>query len=581
MTHHDPGSVTQSRSLSGMLSFVLAITGVIVPIAILTGCKDDTATVREIQAARQARQQAATKVDHLGEAIGLVSRLIELESESGGRQILYHLNAWRETQPKIAGQVASKAPALLKTVSEFMPNDQAIEAVKREEFVPLDVYHLRYQYLLREVADWVRDGSPIDPLFEPWLKEKRESLGGENADALATAVKFFDWTIRNIAIEPRVFADQAPPTPPLPLGMQYRGAGYRQTPYRTLFRGTGDSQQRSGLFVSLLRQAGIPAFVLGLADGKGEFSPWVVGVLIGDDVYLFDCELGVPIPGPGQVGIATLADARKDASVLRRMSVQGLFDYPVQKDDVQQCAALLVLEPEAISGRIKRLQEGLTGDLRMVLYDDADATADRLEEIQGIASVRIWDVPLKSRVYNAAIEQICQNDPVVAFFTLAEWTILDGEFDQAKRLALGRWRHLQGIFDEDELSTIKGAKPLYLSQRQPEFEIADLRIDVDLQKQYGIRRDLGVTPEIYDRQIQQVQKIMRQGKNTATFWLSLIQYETERFDLAKNWFQTRVLLDGTDSRWEQSARYNLARSLEELGETDKAIELYKTVGDIQ
>ena len=550
------------------------------------GCDDDIDTVRRIKASRQARQQALTKVDHLGEAIGLVSKFVELDQENAGRQVIYHLNAWDQARAanldSAQAQPTDFRPTeLLRTVSEIIPYEEAIDAVSQDAFIGLDVYHLRYSYLLRQVSNWVLERTPVDPLWGIWLKENRDSIGAQTADSLASAVKLFDWVTRNIAIEPLEMTDQAPPAPELPLGLRFRGAGYRQTPYQTLIRGTGDGLQRSTTFISLCRQESIPACMLGLADGAGSLRPWIVGVLLGGELYLFDCGLGVPVPGPGQVGIATLAQARQDASVLRRMNVPGWFEYPVQKDDVQQCVAMLALEPETVSLRLKRLQEALTGDLRMVLYEDADANAAAFEALSGIATSRIWDVPLKARVYEAAINNVMREDPLMAFFVLSPWTILDGQFTQAKRLSLGRWRHLRGQFDNDEADVVEGAKPLYLSQRQPEFEIADLRIDVELQKQYGIRRELGVTPELYDRQIQQVQGIMRQGKITATYWIGLIQYDTGRFDLSQDWLESRILGDNQVSRWEQAARYNLARAYEQLGVVDKATELYKTEGDVQ
>ena len=550
------------------------------------GCDDDMDTVRRIKASRQARQQALTKVDHLGEAVGLIAKFIELDSENAGRQVVYHLNAWDQARAANLEATQTKPTdfrptELLRTVSEIIPYEEAIDAVSLETFNVLDVGHLRYNYLLRQVSNWVLERTPIDPLWEAWLKENRDSLGAQNADSLASTIKFFDWVTRNISIEPLELTDQAPQAPSLPLGMKFRGAGYRQTPYQTLVRGTGDALQRSTTFISLCRQEAIPACMLGLADGAGSLRPWIVGALIGGELYLFDCGLGVAVPGPGQVGIATLTEARQDASVLRRMNVPGWFEYPVQKDDVQQCVAMLAVEPETVSLRSKRLQEALTGDLRMVLYEDADANAAAFEALSGIATTRIWDVPLKARVYEAAIENAMREDPLMAFFMMSPWTIIDGQFTQAKRLALGRWRHLRGLFDNDEADVVEGAKPLYLSQRQPEFEIADLRIDVELQKQYGIRRELGVTPEMYDRQIKQVQEIMRQGKITATYWIGLIQYDTGRFDLSQDWLENRILGDNQDSRWEQAARYNLARAYEQLGAPDKAAELYKTEGDIQ
>ncbi len=124
-----------------------------------------------------------------------------------------------------------------------------------------------------------------------------------------------------------------------------------------------------------------------------ELQPWLTGVLIGGEIYLFDCSLGVPVPGPEQQGIATLAQARRDASVLRRLNVPGWFEYPIQKDSVQQCAALLMIEPETFCQRFKSLERGLVGDNRMVLFEDIETTAAELEKVNGVATVRIWDVP--------------------------------------------------------------------------------------------------------------------------------------------------------------------------------------------
>lgn len=333
--------------------------------------------------------------------------------------------------------------------------------------------------------------------------------------------------------------------------------------------------------MGLCRQADLPACLLATApsaDSSTEPRPWAVGVLIGKEVYLFDCALGIPIVGPGQAGIATLAQARRDATVLRRMNVPGWFDYPLQKDDIQQCVALLMMSPESISGRARQLQETLTGDLRLGVYDDPQATVDAFVANAGIATAKIWELPFLAQAYQVAVNRIAQQDPMVMFLVTAPWAILESDFDQAKRLALGRWRHLQGDLDGNDVEGVEGAKKLYLSQRQPEFEIADLRIDVELQKNYGIRRELGIPADVYDRQIQQVQAFMRQGKVTATYWLGLIQYDTNRLDLAKNWFQQRVLEDGLESEWENAARYNLARTFESLGEIDQATELYKFEG---
>ena len=123
---------------------------------------------------------------------------------------------------------------------------------------------------------------------------------------------------------------------------------------------------------------------------------------------------------------------------------------------------------------------------------------------------------------------------------------------------------------------------LYLGQRAPEFEIEDLRIDVDLQQAYGVRRELGIDSRTYDRQLQQAQSMMRMGKRTATYWISLIQYDDGRYDTAETWFSKRVLDD------EQLVALGAGGALQSGSQrratwsrSERAIELYKTDGDPQ
>lgn len=557
----------------------------------LVGCQDDSQAIRKIQTGRQVRQQAETQVDQLAEAFSLVSGLIELQQEPAARQITYHLNSWQQARGAVtstpAGERGDSAEAaqlreLLYSVSEVLPVVEATETIARATFDATDVESLKYRYLVRQVSEWVRTRGTTDPLWADWVGERRREIGEEAADSLALAIRLFDWTIRNIALEPDELPGPAPATLTLPMGMRLRGPGYRQTPLQTLFRGVGDGLQRSGVFVALCRQVDLPVCLLATPPaGDGTMRPWAVGVLIGGEVYLFDCRLAVPVVGPNQSGVATLAQARSDPSVLRRMNVPGWFEYPMQMPDIQQCMALLMLDPESMSLRAERLQGALTGDLRMGVYDDPVGLAEQFEAVSGISSARIWDIPLLARVYRGAIDDLSRQDPLFAFFINAPWMILESPTGQSQELALGRWRHLQGRFESADEDAVPGAKRLYLGQRQPEFEISDLRGDVELQMRYGIRRELRVTPEQYDMQIQQIQALMRQGKITASFWLSLIQYDTERFDLARNWFEQRVLAEGLDSPWKMAARYNLARSFERLGETERAAEIYRSEGDPQ
>jgi hypothetical protein len=230
---------------------------------------------------------------------------------------------------------------------------------------------------------------------------------------------------------------------------------------------------------------------------------------------------------------------------------------------------------------MKLLESGLTGERRMTIFVDVDALAAQIDQVPGIAGVRFWDMPLLAEIYEQEMREASDRDPLIAFWFVSKWAILDAPIEMAQQLALGRWRHLHGQFDKDEIENTEGARTLYLAQRAPEFEIEKLSIDVDLQKAYGVRRDLGVDQETFQMQIAQAQSMMRSGKRTATYWISLIQYDDARFDTAVNWFSKRVLIESQLSFWEPAARYNLARSLEQLGQIDRAVEIYKTDGDPQ
>ncbi len=545
----------------------------------LVGCSSDVDTVRQIQTQRHREMQAQSKHDHLGEAFSLLQRLVELNPEKAYRQIAYHLNRWRETKPD---SNPVPAPELLRTLGELLPVEAVAERIEREEFVASDINHLRDAYLFGQLVRWVDSERSDDPLLDQWLTEQQQTLGEDDAQRLRTAARLFDWTARNIAYEPPEMPVPFTDLPPLPPGLKYGGAGYRQSDYLTLWRGTGDSLQRAGVFMQLCRQASIPAFVLSIQSlDTGELKPWCVGVLVGDQIYLFEPELGTHVPGPDQVGIATLEQARSDEVVLRRLNVPGFFDYHLSKQDVQQCTALLNVIPEGVSSRMKNLESGLTGDRRMIVYTDVDSLAKQIDEATGIAGVRLWQVPLQAEVYRAAVERVAARNPAFGFWHFTRWAIMDAPAELPQKLSEGRWRHLHGQFDSVEEENLEGARKLYLTQRAPEFEIEKLGIDVELQKLYGIRRELGMDPKAYEQQVQQIQGMMQLGKRTATYWLSLIQYEDRKYETAESWLVKRALDEDQQSFWVPAARYNLGRAVEQLGQHERAIELYKTDGDLQ
>ena len=107
---------------------------------------------------------------------------------------------------------------------------------------------MREAILVRDVSRWAR---------------------GEEADDLSRAKRLFDWTVRNIQLEP----ERADPS------LRH----FMKRPWETLIWGMGSAMERSWVFILLARQQGLDAAVLALEDAADpahpQLRPWAVAVL--------------------------------------------------------------------------------------------------------------------------------------------------------------------------------------------------------------------------------------------------------------------------------------------------------------
>lgn len=552
---------------------IFVLLGSVVACLFLVGCDDGRDEMRRVRREQQRRNDVrAGQAEHLADIFDLLGRYNELNEREASRQLIYHLAQWNPDSFEDKREVPNPAwESLGKTLESGLDQDQARQRANSARFLKSDVSHLRDAFVFGRIANWVDTPQHDDPLFAQWV----ESFEGEERRKIRTMLRLFDWSVRNIAPEPLSPQDPVPRPPQLTAGLQYRGAGYRQTAYQCVWRGSGDGLQLAHVFMHLCRQANLPSAMLATLRDGGRYMPWSVGILIGGEIYLFDPVVGHPIVGPGGIGVATLSEARKDASVLRRMAVPGFFDYPTSKDDIPQSVAMLPLLPEMTSDRMQRLQASLTGDRRLVAYVDAETQGKEFDDVSGIAGVRLWSVPLQAEVYARDMAASENLDLQFKVYQQTRFSYLELDIVPSEELATGRWYHLMGDFAGDEIDARPGARAMYLTRRAPEFEIADLRTDVDLQKAYGVRRSLGTSPEEYDRQIQQIQSLLRSAKRTATYWLGLVQYDDASYETAQSWFTKRLIDDPPPWRWYPSAIYNAARTAERMGNAEDAERWYK------
>lgn len=445
------------------------------------------------------------------------------------RQVVDRLNQWIRKQPPPPNWRLDPMAAALPKPAADLPQ---VTDLDKMEFSKFDGYVLRETVWLRDIGRWAR---------------------GDALDDLERAKSLFDWTVRNIQLEPKS-ANRVP-----------------LFPWETLLFGKGTASERAWVFILLARQLGIDAAMLAVGEptqpaeetgggsvapaspggsaGEGIFGSWCLAVLIEGNAYLFEPLLGLPIPAPGGVKLdgtgqlaiqpATLTQAVADEKVLRQLDVDQAHSYGVKPADLKRVVAMLEASPTYMARRMSLLESRLAGGQKMVLTTSPTGQAERWKALAHIAGARLWSLP---------------------FETLEHRSHLDPQAVQARLLALlpffampsaplhrGRILHLKGRFSGDD-----GAVHYYQEARPPQ-EVLSLPSIHPLEKLF-----------------------FQQSKQDASYWSGLIAYQRGSYDAATDFFFNRSLRAAPNSPWTSGALYNLARTCEARGDTAGAILQYES-----
>ncbi len=125
---------------------------------------------------------------------------------------------------------------------------------------------------------------------------------------------------------------------------------------------------------------------------------WICVALIDGVPYLFDCRLGMPVPGPGGEGVATLEQAATDPTVLTQLDLPG-HPYPMTAANVASDKVLVWIDSTLgnLSTRMRELQEKLAGRNRMILYRDPSEVDAAFDEALGdrFGGTDLWPMPME------------------------------------------------------------------------------------------------------------------------------------------------------------------------------------------
>ena len=146
----------------------------------------------------------------------------------------------------------------------------------------------------------------------------------------------------------------------------------------------------------LARQQGLDVVLLSAGEeGSPAAKNQLAALLLGDQLHLFDCRLGMPIPGPGQKGIATLEQVKADDALLRQLDLDAEHRYPLESGDFEHVVAHVEASPLGLARRMALVESRLAGKHKLVLASPGANLVERLKKVPGISDAGLWIWPFE------------------------------------------------------------------------------------------------------------------------------------------------------------------------------------------
>jgi hypothetical protein len=499
----------------------------------------------------------------LQQALNFLNRLDEFDQATAQAEILKNLQEWiSQQQLDPAWTPDPLSQRLPKTYLPMVTRDR----LGQTQLEPYDAIALQEATWMRDVARSIDQQNEPSPQVAALLTQIGDDVAAEYARDLSRAVRLFDWTVRNLQLDEDVLAGE-------------RGrlnSDVLLFAWESLLFGRGTLNEKSRVFLLLCRQAGLPVVVLAIepaTESGDEPTTWLPAVLLGDQLYLFDMRLGVPVPGPDGRGVATLAQVLDSPELLDPLSLPDEA-YPIARDDLARVVALIDATPPELSHRMQRLERALVGQQKLVLTISPTRIKTALADCEGIERVGLWTMPYDSFILRGRLQE-----NQLGLVSLAHEHSL---FDRRTPLAPARILHLRGQYDNHEDDV--GARALYLDCRASEQQIRSVA-ELPLRTSEGEQQAPPTAEQqaAHQRQLASIQAMMHRTKENASYWLGLMAYDRGEYGVSIDWLEVRLLQISPETVWKAGAIYNLGRAYEARGRADgqiadlkRALELYSS-----
>jgi tetratricopeptide (TPR) repeat protein len=480
-----------------------------------SGCPDkpstNTTTSTGNSATAEANEQKCTE---FLQSVFDIFRLDRLGISSNPSDGVGLLNQW---QRDCGAQIVVDFPALDDAATRLLTPPQ-LDQLKAERYSTQDGERLRDCVLFRKVSEY--------------------AVGSADND-LGRVLNVFDHVIRNIDLVPRHYEN-------LPL-----------TPYESYTFGSGTAEDRAWIFIGILRQLKIDAVIVSprrvdgaevATPGESTGSPFLVGVLLNDNVYLFEPRFGLPLRPASEDAVATLAQVIAAPDLLKQFDLDADHPSPYSADGLREPRFEIVGDPSLFSSRMRTLQSQFSGTQTTVLSDplqDVDGNPGLLARMAKAGAKQ--GPPDSVRLWSYAGSQLA------AYAALSE--------DQQGKLAglKAVWNAPRVVENPEAGVPVRRRKLIHARTAHVGGDFDDAIVA------YGLVRLIGPTrPGSID------QFVNNQAADHAFFWKGICQYEKGDFRGAVDTFE-KYLKQSASGSWQAACRYQLARSQAATGNLAAAI----------
>jgi hypothetical protein len=464
--------------------------------------------------------------------------------------VLNLLNRWKDkietTQAWEQDPLVDTLPASLR---EKIYVDNAIKRLSADEY-HIDKSHVDH------------DGWQLQQIS--WLANIADRVCESTSDSYEQAKLLFDWTVRNIQTRDLKLKTMDGELVDMPL-----------EPWMAMIYGQGTAQQRAWVFMLLCRQQGIDAVMIGFKDESPSdgFREWLPAVILDNDLYLFDTEIGIPITKTGRIGdnaeIATLQEVVDNPDLLLKYNLSDEKKYRFQPEDIKSAKFIALVEgsPLYLSKRALTLQNYLSGKDKLILSANPvdiqhrlipDLETSPLNPAGLIKEVRLWPKPYETlfhfdHEFARSLDGIRDLREIVDPFFMPYATLWNartaafkGNFtgDRSANeflLQLIDFRNIAArSFDRDEVND-KGETIKNTSARHHSYEV----------------------------------KLLMEAESHAYYFLGMVAMERERWRDARSWF----VRSQAHPTWKQNAFIQLAFIKLAQDSPKSAIEYFEQAGD--